>query len=121
MLGWHIIIFRKQGKGTIWDEHTIADWTTGLGGTRWLDRLVETGQAKQTEFNGGYPLKYVGRAKDLLPYLTSQPTPYKGPDIIGEDYFMPTGWKGTIKVKEHLVAECLESNEEIIVHAWDQS
>jgi hypothetical protein len=121
MLGWHIIIYRKHGKGSIWDEHTISDWITGPSGTDWLDRLVEAGLAQMTEHNSGYPLKYIGRAKDLLPHLTSQPTPHSGPDIIGDDYFMPTGWRGTIKIKEHLVSECLESNEEIIVAAWDQS
>lgn len=121
MLGWHIIIYRKQGTGSIWDEHTLSDWETGLDGTDWLDRLVEEGLVQKTDDKGGYPVKFVGRAKDILPHLKSQPTPHKGPDVIGEDYFMPTGWKGTIKAKEHLLLECLESNEEIIVDAWDQS
>jgi len=93
MLGWHIIIYRKHDKGSIWNKHIISEWTTGLGGTDWLDRLVKAGLAQQTEFNGGYPLRYVGRARDVLPHLQTQPTPHKGPDVIGDDYFMPTGWR----------------------------
>ena len=121
MLGWKIIIYRSHGSGKIWDEHTIADWITGLGGTDWLDRLVEKGLVIQTEHNYGYPLRYEGKARDILPHLKFQPTPHSGPDVIGDDYFMPTGWKGEIKINEHLVEECLQTNELIKVSAWDQS
>lgn len=121
MLGWEIIIYREQGHGGSENEHKIADWTTGLSGTDWLDSLVKAGLAQKTESNCGYPWVYVGRAQDILPHLTSQPTPHKGPSIIGDDYFMPTGWKGQINIKGNLVAECLKSNEQITIHAWDQS
>jgi len=121
MLGWHVIIYREKDKGLGQDRPTVARWTTGPEGTGWLDRLVKTGLAQQTEYNGGYPLRYVGKAKDILPHLTSQPTPHQGSIIIGEDYYMLPGWKGQIEIQESLVSECLQSNDLLIVDAWDES
>lgn len=92
-----------------------------MGGIDWLDELVKEGLIELVEHNGGYPIKYAGKAKVILPHLSSQPAPYKGPLVIGEDYVMPSGWKGHINIKEHSVRACLENDETILVNAWDQS
>lgn len=121
MLGWHIIIYREGGTGVIDDEHTIADWRTGVRGTVWIDQLVEEGLAEQTEFNGGYPLRYKGRARDILSLLTEEETSHKTLDVIREFNSAAKGIKGTFHIRSALFEQCLETNESIVVSAWDLS
>ena len=63
MLGWQIII-RKESA-----ETSLASWTTGLGGTDWLDALVKEDKSKDLGGNG-YPNSYSAKANEILPLLT---------------------------------------------------
>jgi len=121
MLGWGIVIYSKQGTGRFGDEHRIAYWDSGIRGTEWLQELADEGLATLVAANGGYPLYYVGKAKNILPFLDSPPPEPKGPIVVGDDYAMDANWRGRITVDDSLVAECLRTNEEIVIEAWDLS
>lgn len=69
MLGWHIVGYLQEGhsssKGRQGDP-ILFSWDAGLGGMNWMDELVKSGVAKQIGHNGGYPLVYTARKKDLV-------------------------------------------------------
>ena len=120
MLGWRIIIYKKDGSGSVADRQTLASWLVGLGGTDWLDQMVTEGKATLLGFNGGYPIKYSTTLQDLRPRLATQPESYEGPVVIGEDYIMPSGWRDSMTHNSEVLSTC-RPDEELIIDAWDQS
>ena len=57
MLGWDVLVYRPRADASVdrpWDASTLARWSTGLSGLRWLEQLVDAGKA---EYLGGdgYP------------------------------------------------------------------
>jgi len=71
MLGWWITISTRFTEGEPAEDRRAAQlsqWETGLGGTQWIDRLVEAGLAQQVQ-QGGYPSRYTARWADVLPML----------------------------------------------------
>jgi hypothetical protein len=99
MLGWQIII-RKESA-----ETSLASWTTGLGGTDWLDALVKEGKSKDLGGNG-YPNSYSAKANEILPLLTIESI-----NSIGG---------GNTRLKSDQILSCA-NDETLIIEAWDQS
>ncbi len=97
----------------------VASWTTSVGGTRWLDRLVESGHAVDLGGNG-YPCRWVLGIGTLLKVLRSGTPRGEASPVVGDDYYLPANWSG----KNRLELEQLQSAdplELLIVEAWDQS
>lgn len=122
MLGWEIMIERGANKAPYevpLKGQLVATWMTGPGGTRWLDRLVESGHAVDLGGNG-YPFRYVLGVGTLLRVLRSGTRQGDGPPVIGDDYFLPSNWTG----KNWLELELLQGADHaelLVVEAWDQS
>lgn len=119
MLGWSIHVFPANASGSHDSPDLVCSWQTGLGGTDWLNRMVEARRALMVRW-GGYPSAYVMRWEDLLPELLQQPRPYEGPTVIGEDYVMEQGWWQGKKVNVEALKRC-QPNTIMQVNAWDQS
>ena len=113
MLGWEIFVTR-QGS-----EAAVASWTTGVFGLKWLDQLVQEHRA--VDLGGdGYPSRYSVAAGVLLPIITQGRPAYTSPLVIGEDYVMPSGWSGQVKLNKENIAAC-QPDEQLMVEVWDQS
>lgn len=119
MLGWHIIIFPEDSSGRAADDCTVAHWMTGLGGTDWLDEMVRGGFAEKLK-GGGYPCQYAAAWHDLLPALLTQPQPYRGPVVVGEDYVMTPGWCASMNLNREAFARC-QPEDRMLINCWDQS
>lgn len=119
MLGWHIIVFPEGGSGRYDSPDVVCRWETGLGGTSWLEQMVENHRALKVN-GSGYPCAYIMLWEDLLPELLEQPKPYNGPLLIGEDYIMEKGWWQGKQVNAEALARCLPDTL-MRVNAWDQS
>ena len=122
MLGWEIMIFRGAnrrpfdvpGSGSL-----VARWMTGLGGTRWLDRLAEQGGAVVLG-GDGYPCRYVLTVGALLSTLKSGTPKAEGSAVVGDDYYLPSNWTGSNSL-ELEVLQAAQPTEMLVVEAWDQS
>lgn len=99
MLGWQILI-RKESA-----ETSLASWTAGLGGTEWLDTLVNENKAKNLGGNG-YPNSYSAKASAILPLLMPESITAIG------------GGNPRLKIDE---IESCSADETLIIEAWDQS
>ena len=55
MLGWSIHVFPANTSGRYDSPDLVCSWQTGLGGTDWLDRMVEARRALMVHATG-YPL-----------------------------------------------------------------
>ncbi len=121
MLGWDIIIFREGGTGAWNDPGRVVSWQAGFNGMDWLETMVKEGRAESLPTdNPGYPYRFAALWKELLPELLRQPTPYDGPPVIGEDYFMPRGWKGELRINREALALC-QPEDRMLINVWDQS
>lgn len=113
MLGWHIIVHTRPSE-LVWTEskysvnpdltgtENVATWDASLGGLRWVDELVESGEAKCLATNGGYPIYYEVRTRDLVAILPSPPGHRFAPVRINDEVLESAG-------------------EWVIVDAWDES
>ena len=73
MLGYWIVVSTQtpEERDAIIDrkKSVLAEWETGVGGIRWLEKLVEEGKA--TKLRGdGYPNRYTSTANIVLPLIT---------------------------------------------------
>ena len=124
MLGWMISFYRLptgQSPETMdaSKETPLARWEVGFDGIDGLDELVREGKATQSRWDG-YPNVYATTAEFVLPMIASGPPAYAGPVVFGDDYVMPTGWKGPEQINQDLIAACA-AHETIVVIAWDLS
>lgn len=101
----------------------VGSWQTSLGGTKWLDDLVEQQEALLFS-NVGYPEIYVASALSIKRALRSGIPATNSPPVIGTDpgdeYYLPPGWVGD----ERLDVEALRSIPDgrlLTVEAWDLS
>lgn len=115
MLGWWIVIRRRDADKL----ELIAAWEASIGGTDWLDRLVDEGKAQQQTFNG-YPNRFEAGADDVLPLIRTGPPDHEGPLIIGDDYVSIGGWARKFRFHEGEARKC-GPKEPLIIDAWDQS
>ena len=122
MLGFSVSIYRqddyKKFNAPEVFDYRLASWTVGTRGLDWLDSLVKAGKA--TMKGNGYPFWYETKAEWVLPVISAGPVPYDGPVVIGEDYVMPKGWTGAMKVFQSNVDRC-KPEDDLLVVACDQS
>jgi hypothetical protein len=78
VLGWNTSVFRQADGGSLLARAdsekgaSVAIWQTGVWGLRWIDELVETGQAIDLGGNG-YPRCYTAQAEYLIPSIIDSP------------------------------------------------
>ena len=123
MLGWFIIIstatpdeMRFSGRN---QDKTLATWEAGIGGARWLRRLVEEGRAIELRADG-YPCRYAALAKDVLPFLEIGPAPPGRPAAYADDWYTPAGRLSQLRIFDERVMLCAP-DQLLSIDAWDQS
>ena len=100
MLGYWIVVSTQtpEERDAIIDrkKSVLAEWETGVGGIRWLEKLVEEGKA--TKLRGdGYPNRYTSTANIVLPLITGDAIKPADDGIWvfgmdeGEEYAQPPG------------------------------
>ena len=120
MLGWHVYVVTKKDSDNLGNEApAVASWGTGLYGLRWIDELVKQGKAVDLGGNG-YPCRYMIAADVLFPILRSDLPDHDTPPVVGDDYALPAGWTGELKLNNERMSSCAE-DEPLVIEAWDQS
>ena len=121
MLGWDFVVYAGavQGDNVEPSRPRLASWSTGPGGTAWIEKLCTTGEAVDLGGNG-YPKRYVMTAAVLRAALREGVPRHDSPPVVGEDYFLPGGWTGKLEVDGKNL-DVLPDHALLTVDAWDQS
>ncbi|HEY1057988.1 MAG TPA: hypothetical protein VGE55_04580 [Limnobacter sp.] len=125
MIGWWIVVSthtpqeRDQADQDTKMAATLAQWEAGADGICWIERLAEQGKAAKLSGNG-YPNRYTAKACDVLPLLDAASPTDGGTLIIGDDYVMPSNWRGKIELYDERIAAC-RADHVLTIDAWDQS
>ena len=129
MLGYWIVVSTQtpEERDAIIDrkKSVLAEWETGVGGNRWLEKLVEEGKA--TKLRGdGYPNRYTSTADIVLPLITGDAIKPADDGIWvfgmdeGEEYAQPPGWMGKVNLRPESIRTC-PTDAALTIDAWDQS
>ena len=129
MLGYWIVVSTQppEERVAIIDrkKSVLAEWETGVGGIRWLEKLVEEGKA--TKLRGdGYPNRYTSTADIVLPLITGDAIKPADDGIWvfgmdeGEEYAQPPGWMGKVNLRPERIRTC-PTDAALTIDAWDQS
>ena len=129
MLGYWIVVSTQppEERDAIIDrkKSVLAEWETGVGGIRWLEKLVEEGKA--TKLRGdGYPNRYTSTANIVLPLITGDAIKPADNGIWvfgmdeGEEYAQPPGWMGKVNLRPESIRTC-PTDASLTIDAWDQS
>lgn len=125
MIGWWIVVStqRPEERDSADQDSRraaiLAQWEAGAEGIRWVELLVEQGKAEKLS-GGGYPNRYTALASDVLPALGVEPPRPGGTLIIGDDYVMPSNWRGKIELHAERIEACAPDRR-LTIDAWDQS
>jgi hypothetical protein len=119
MLGWQVFIRTESTSDSNDHNHNIVSWTTGMYGLSWIDELVKEGNAVNLG-GDGYPLRYLIKAKVLRTVLNKGLPTHDSPPVVGNDYYLPSGFNSDIRINTELLANCSD-DEELVVTAWDLS
>jgi len=129
MLGYWIVVSTQtpEERDVIIDrkKSVLAEWETGVGGIRWLEKQVEEGKA--TKLRGdGYPNRYTSTADIVLPLITGDAIKPADDGIWvfgmdeGEEYAQPPGWMGKVNLRPESIRTC-PTDAALTIDAWDQS
>ena len=129
MLGYWIVVSTQApeelGALHLPKKSVLAEWETGVGGIRWLEKLVEEGKA--TKLRGdGYPNRYTSTADIVLPLITGDAIKPADDGIWvfgmdeGEEYAQPPGWMGKVNLQPESIRTC-PTDAVLTIDAWDQS
>ena len=129
MLGYWIVVSTQtpEERDAIIDrkKSVLAEWETGVGGIRWLEKLVEEGKA--TKLRGdGYPNRYTSTANIVLPPIPGDAIKPADDGIWvfgmdeGEEYAQPPGWMGKVNLRPERIRTC-PTDAALTIDAWDQS
>ncbi len=129
MLGYWIVVSTQtpEERDAIIDrkKSVLAEWETGVGGIRWLEKLVEEGKASKLR-GDGYPNRYTSTADIVLPLITGDAIKPADDGIWvfgmdeGEEYAQPPGWMGKVNLRPESIRTC-PTNAALTIDAWDQS
>ena len=121
MLGWYFGVYPQTVHATGLNEkdHRLASWEVGLNGAQWIKDLCKIGEAVDLGGNG-YPNRYVLTAAALRRARQHGVPKHDSPPVIGDDYFLPSGWIGKVELdRERLNG--LAPQTLLAVEVWDQS
>ncbi len=124
MLGWLVCVYRQSNPtlpapNTAPTGEQLAVWQTHLYGLDWLDNLVQQGKVRQVAVNGGYPIRYTGLARDLLPFIANPPNARERWLFDEGDILLPT-WKGQTEINKAEIDRC-SPEEWLLIEKWDES
>ncbi|WP_137940374.1 hypothetical protein [Chitinivorax sp. B] len=129
MLGYWIVVSTQtpEERDAIIDrkKSVLAEWETGVGGIRWLEKLVEEGKASKLR-GDGYPNRYTSTADIVLPLITGDAIKPADDGIWvfgmdeGEEYAQPPGWMGKVNLRPESIRTC-PTDAGLTIDAWDQS
>ena len=129
MLGYWIVVSTQtpEERDAIIDrkKSVLAEWETGVGGIRWLEKLVEEGKASKLR-GDGYPNRYTSTADIVLPLITGDAIKPADDGIWvfgmdeGEEYAQPPGWIGKVNLRPESIRTC-PTDAALTIDAWDQS
>jgi hypothetical protein len=119
MLGWQVYIRTLNQSVSNDRRQDIVSWTTSVGGLSWIDDLVKSGNAVALGGNG-YPLRYSIKAEVLRSILFKGLPSHNSPSIVGDDYFLPEGFNGSLQINKDML-NGFAHDEELIITAWDLS
>jgi len=122
-LGWEFIVFRKsdidaKGSDIRHGLRYLARRECGLGGEKWIDDLVSTGKAVPQ--NRKFVRSYIVNVEVLKTIIEVGIPKHEGPDVIGDDYFMPGGWACNACI-DWVSLKSFPRDELLIVDMFDQS
>lgn len=122
-IGWWIIIAQQtpeeRDAATDPKAAILATWEASVGGIDWIEKLTEKGKATKLSSNG-YPNRYVATARNILPLIAGGVPAHTGQLVIGDDYVMPGGWTGNVKINLDKIAAC-PPDQILTIDAWDES
>lgn len=124
MIGWFIVVATKAREERSSDSEgeacVLASWEASVEGLDWLDVLAAKGDAVKLR-SGGYPNLYRASAGPVLDLLRNGPPPAtRGMPVIGDDYVMPAGWLGEVKLHADRMKLC-SRDQQLVIEAWDLS